>query len=471
MAHNVLEESLIGTVVVYGRDMLARFVAAGVDGSDFQDPRAAAAWQAILACEHPSIVSIETEIQRRGQSRLVSLEYLASAAESAIAVPEPMIRELQRRSEVSGIALAAKTVAELAAKPDADPAELRDRLLSTLALSDRTPGQSLVSPMDAAEAFVRAIHRASNPESLWSPIPTGLPSLDFLMGGGLGDPLEHEYLVIGARPGMGKTAFVISLLMHTSLHRPVHMQSSPDKRPPLTPALFHSLEQSHSGAMMRAASSMFGVERRRVIGKRASATDVEGAINLADLWSSGAITLGLDSGVTPDKVYSESLRWWERQERAGYKRGLVVVDYIEHMLGRTRERELRHAITAASMSMLRLAKRSGGALIPIMLSQLNRGVESRPNKRPTLADLRESGALEEHASKVLFLYRQAYYMRQEGRDVPAAIECAGEIGVAKSRNGSTGVAIEGFDGPRTQWRPLDRMAAADYKRKIGAKGP
>ena len=118
--------------------------------------------------------------------------------------------------------------------------------------------------------------------------------------------------------------------------------------------------------------------------------------------------------------------------------------------------------------MLRMAKRSGGALIPIIISQLNRSVESRVNKRPILKDLREAGALEEHATRVLFLYRQAYYMRQDGRDVPPEIECAGEIGVAKARNSPTGIAVEGFHGPRTQWRPLDDATRRAYHKRIGS---
>lgn len=461
------EHAVIGSVLVFGARITAACYAAGLEAEHFADPRAAAVWSIVRSLENPTIAHVEAEISRRGQSRLVDLEWLTRTTDHAQTLAHKLVPGIRTRSEREQIRLAAREIAEAAAADDADPDALRELALDRIATSS-SKSFALTSPVEAAEDFAHMIRRTARADHRWRPVPTGLPALDSLLGGGLGDPMEHEYVVLGARPGMGKTAFVISLLTHTSLPKPAHAGLPSDQRPPLIPALFHSLEQSHSGVMMRAASALFGSKRERVIGRNSQAEDVAGALNLADIWLNGAITLGLDSGVTPERVYSESMRWWEREHKRGAVRGLVVVDYIEHMLGSKSDREVRHSITQASLKMLRMAKRSGGALIPIIISQLNRSVESRVNKRPILKDLREAGALEEHATRVLFLYRQAYYMRQDGREVPPEIECAGEIGVAKARNSPTGIAVEGFHGPRTQWRPLDDAARRAYHKRIGS---
>ena len=146
--------------------------------------------------------------------------------------------------------------------------------------------------------------------------------------------------------------------------------------------------------------------------------------------------------------------------------GLIMVDYLQLMRGSSKRSENRNQeISEIARGCKSLARE---LRVPVIaLSQLSRAVESRPDKRPMLSDLRESGAIEAEADIVMFIYREAYYKRKEAVDAgaePQPEQAAGadnfeeaEIIIAKQRNGPTGTARVGFIPMHTRFVNMDRQ--------------
>ena len=165
-----------------------------------------------------------------------------------------------------------------------------------------------------------------------------------------------------------------------------------------------------------------------------------------------------------------ALRTRVRRLKRQHGIGLVIVDYLQLMVGRAESKQVE--ISDISRGLKAIAKETG---IPVLaLSQLSRKVEDRPDKRPILSDLRESGAIEQDADAVLFLYREAYYLGDRAPVKKAdesdsalatrlikweAAEGVAEVNIAKHRHGPTGMVKLYFDQGTVRFETLDRRAA------------
>ena len=277
------------------------------------------------------------------------------------------------------------------------PVDSAERLLDdaakqTLELSMRGSTSSTISLGTALSAYVQtmAAHAEAGEKGLIG-VPSGFFKLDEKTQGWQPGSL----IIIAARPGMGKTAFALNLATNAAqAAKPVG-------------SLIFTLEMSSAEIAGRILSYS-----TRIPMKKLRSGDV------GNDWSkvysqSGALNeLPIYIDDTPALTVNEMMRKC-RQYKQRHNIGLVIVDYLQLMQGPTTRKEVirEQVISEISRSLKALSKELG---IPVIaLSQLNRGVESRPNKRPMLSDLRESGAIEQDADIIIFLYREEYYAHLE----------------------------------------------------------
>lgn len=275
------------------------------------------------------------------------------------------------------------------AKVAADAIAGLDASLDMLASTERR-ATSLAAAMEASLATTEAAVKAG---SHITGVPSGLADLDELTGG----LHPGELIIAAARPGMGKTALALGIARAAA--RAGH------------PTVFFSLEMAPSQLAQRILASDSGVaanaqRRGRITPDQYAALEHarrrndEAAIDLIDA-----------AGMTVQTIAATARRIHRRR-----KLGLVIVDYLglvqpsESAQRRNRENE----VSEISAGLKRLARELG---LPVMaLAQLNRGVEARENKRPRLNDLRDSGSIEQDADVVMFIYREAEYLRRERPD-------------------------------------------------------
>ncbi|MEZ5973877.1 MAG: replicative DNA helicase [Planctomycetota bacterium] len=246
---------------------------------------------------------------------------------------------------------------------------------------------------------------------------TGLPSGFYELDDMLGGFNKGEMTIIAARPSMGKTAFVLNLMERAALDRPAHYEHNPV-------VLFFSLEMGAASIGQRMLCS-----RARVDSSRLRKGKIDSS-SFADL-SQAAGELAEASLIIDDTpgLSIMALRSRARRVKSMYKNlDMIVIDYLQLMTAKAESRQ--QEISVISRSLKELARELE---VPVLaLSQLSRQVENRENKRPQMADLRESGSIEQDADVVLMLYRAEYYNPTEENRGKA------EIIIAKQRNGPTG---------------------------------
>ena len=252
---------------------------------------------------------------------------------------------------------------------------------------------------------------------------TGIFELDQMTKGGL----SNNLYVIAGRPGQGKSVLVNTLCL----------QAAKDGRS----SVLESLEMPKDQLGFRLLASASGVPFDVIESERMSEEQWRDVLNASELLSKIPLSIQFRPGAHISQIRSTFRREFARLRRMfGTEPGMCAIDYAQLVEGNrpkgaTRDEEVG-SITRACMKFPHEFE------CPcVLLSQLNREIEKRPNKRPQLSDLRESGAIEQDAFAVLGLYRDAYY-HPETEDKDSA-----EIIVMKNRNGSTGTIMSRFDGP------------------------
>ncbi|RTL06343.1 replicative DNA helicase [Candidatus Dependentiae bacterium] len=287
--------------------------------------------------------------------------------------------------------------------------------------------------------------------------PTGYERLDARTAG----LHSGDLTIVAARPGMGKTSFVLNIAVNVASPRQESMRGSDGTLvqqvvPGFGVAVF-SLEMPREQLASRMVCTEGGVDlgmvRQGMIDVPSWRRLTESANRLSSLpiWvdDTPAINL-LEMRAKVRRIQSE----YSRQTVPGQqenKIGLVVVDYLQLMRGSDKVQGREQEISEISRGLKQLAKE---LKVPVIaLSQLNRQVEQRQDKRPGLADLRESGAIEQDADTIMFIYRDEYYNPKSDRAGLA------EIIIAKQRNGPTGKVLLRFTSSYTRF---SNLAPADY---------
>lgn len=260
-------------------------------------------------------------------------------------------------------------------------------------------------------------------------IPTGFHDLDRRTSGLHGGDL----IIIAARPSMGKTALALNIAEHAALS---------DSH---TPVAIFSMEMSAMQITMRLLSANGQIDQSRLRTGRLETDDWRRLTSAVRLLSRAPIYIDETPSLSPLELRARA-----RRLKAAHKIGLIIVDYLQlmHVPG-TRENRATE-ISEISRSLKALAKELN---VPVIaLSQLNRQLETRQDKRPVMADLRESGAIEQDADLILFIYRDEYYHEDSSERGIA------EIIIGKHRNGPTGTVKLLF---RNLYTRFDNLASED----------
>ena len=288
--------------------------------------------------------------------------------------------------------------------------------------------------------------------------PTGFDRLDRMMAG----LHEGDLTIVAARPGMGKTSFVLNVAVNAASPKSRESANDPNQRweEAGTGCVVFSLEMPREQLANRMVCSEGKVDVSKVRSGFLNQQDwnrlTQAAAYLGSLpvWIDDSPSLGiLELRAKVRRLQAE----FDKTDETGKKIrkiGVVIVDYLQLMKGRDGVSSREQEISEISRGLKGLAKELHVAVIA--LSQLNRAVETRSekNKRPQISDLRESGAIEQDADNILFIYRDEYYSKEATTEPNVA-----EIIVAKQRNGPTGTAKVRFDREYTRF---DNLAEGEY---------
>ena len=255
---------------------------------------------------------------------------------------------------------------------------------------------------------IEKIEKASRSQGSVTGIPTGFIDLDYKMSGFQ----PSDLILVAARPSMGKTAFVLNIAQYMAFHNDV------------TAAIF-SLEMSKEQLVNRLLALESKVDSQNI--RTGNLEDEEWAKLIE-----GANIIGKSNLIIDDKpgISISELRSKCRKYKMEHNLGVIFIDYLQLMTGSGRSESRQQEISEISRSLKALARELN---VPVVaLSQLSRAVEQRPDHRPVLSDLRESGAIEQDADVVMFIYRDDYYNKDsENKNIA-------EIIIAKQRNGPIG---------------------------------
>ena len=279
-------------------------------------------------------------------------------------------------------------------------------------IAGRKSNQQFVPVKDIVPETIKTVEQLFQRKELITGIATGFKEIDRMTAG----LQKSDLIIIAARPSMGKTSFVLNIAQHASIIEKSGV------------AIF-SLEMSKEQLVMRLLSSIGKIDSQRIRTGRLHNDDWTKLSRAVGMLTEAPIYIDDTPAITVLEMRSKI-----RRLAAHNPIGLVVVDYLQLMRGRTNSENRNQEISDISRSLKALAKEYN---IPVVaLSQLNRSLESRTDKRPMMADLRESGAIEQDADVIAFIYRDEVYNKSE--DNPE--KGLAEIILGKQRNGPTGVA-------------------------------
>lgn len=306
-----------------------------------------------------------------------------------------------------------RRVKEICTRIQEDTASSSDELLAVLqreaeAIRGSNFQRGLLTPADTLRRF--SDHVVDAGEGRCNFVPSGFPRLDEILGGGF---IRGGLYILGARPAVGKSTFAINLADNIAGN-----------------CLFVSLEMTPEQVMSKRVSRLTGLSSAKLLSGRV--TD-DNWVEIAK--ASSALS---EQGVFLNSRYDLTVRQIQLLAQSVPELRAIVVDYLGLIQPATRGGSAYENISAISRELKRMAISID---VPVIcLAQLSRTVENREDKRPRLSDLRDSGAIEQDADAVLFLYRPDYYAGGPADGQPSFVQ----LDVAKNRHGKTGQAEYSF---------------------------
>jgi replicative DNA helicase len=315
------------------------------------------------------------------------------------------------RAVLRGLITAATEIATRGYEASGDVAELLDRAEQLIfEISERRVRNAFTKLSQVLVESIKTIERLYEQKQSVTGVPTGFVDLDRMLSG----LQPSDLIIVAGRPSMGKTAIVLNVAEHAALRADVGV------------AVF-SLEMAKEQLAMRMLCSEARVDLARVRTGHLTDREFRELAEAAARLSYASIYVDDTPAVSVLELRAKARRLWRDPDA---KLGLIIVDYLQLMRSHEGKDSREQEISEISRSLKALAKE---LRVPVIaLSQLNRQVENRSPPKPRLADLRESGAIEQDADVIVFIYREEQY------DPETPKKGVAEIIVAKQRNGPVG---------------------------------
>lgn len=301
--------------------------------------------------------------------------------------------------------------------------------------------QKFINLKDALPEAWERLERLHEHKGMLRGLPTGFRDLDTTLSG----LQKSDLIILAARPSMGKTSLALDILRHVGVNQRKSV------------GIF-SLEMSKDQLVDRLLSAQSDVNLWKIRTGHLNEADFENIGEAMGQLSEAQVFIDDAAGSNIMEVRTKARRLQAETDLA-----LIVVDYLQLMEGRNQENRVQE-VSEISRSLKILARELN---VPVLaLSQLSRNVENRPDKVPVLADLRESGSIEQDADVVMFIYREDMYKGKDSRRPNIA-----ELHIRKHRNGPTGAVDLYFDQDRTSFKNLDKTFDASPQAVMESVSP
>jgi len=295
-------------------------------------------------------------------------------------------------------------------------------------ISERNIRQSFVPIKEIIQDSYEKIEDLYHREEFITGVPSGYEELDDITTGFQ----PSELIVVAGRPGMGKSAFCMNIAQYISIYKNI-------------PVAIFSLEMSKSQLVQRMLCSEARIDAHSLRKGRLAEADWAPLSMAAGRLSSSSIFIDDTAGISCLEIRAKA-----RRLKAQCSLGLVIVDYLQLMQTAGKIENRQQEISEISRSLKSLARELNVPVVAV--SQLSRAVEQRIERRPRLSDLRESGAIEQDADLVIFIYREEYYRPKTEKKGIA------EIIISKQRNGPTGKVELTFIKEYAKFENLSRIS-------------
>lgn len=420
--HNLeAEESLLGAMLL-SRDAIAVAVEAQVQASDFYKPSHGFVFDALCGLygqgEAADPVTVAEELNRAGY-----LDAIGGAATLiSLQARTPAIGNADRYASIVGdhsllrrlIAVGGEITEMGYALPDDVAVALDAAEAMVFDVAQHRVTDTLLGMRELLEQHLDHIEALHERGEAITGVPTGFLELDEQLSG----LQPSNFIIMGGRPGSGKTSLAMGIAMNAALKAQ-------------TPVLIFSLEMSHLELTQRLLASEARVDSKRLRNGKLLEADWPKISHAVGRMAEAPLHIDDNPRLTVMEIRAKARRL---KSRSGL--GLIIIDYLQLMTGRTSAENRQVEVSEISRGLKILARE---LQVPVIaLSQLSRNLETRADKRPILADLRESGSLEQDSDVCIFIYRDELY----NRDSPD--RGTAEIIVAKHRNGPVGITQLAF---------------------------
>ncbi len=377
------------------------------------------------------IITVKAELETMGKfEQIGGLEYLAELPEKVPTTANSMkyIKIVEEKSTLRNLIKTANEIIELGYDPTEDVDDIMEgaeKKIFNIMQNKNQKGYSAMKDI-LVDSFTQ-LEELYNRKQHITGVPSGFTDLDYRTAGFHGSDL----ILIAARPAMGKSAFALNIATNAAVKAKV-------------PVAIFSLEMSKEQMVNRILCSEAMVDSNKVRTGKLEEDDWTKLAEAIGPLSEAEIYIDDTPGISVMEIRAKC-----RKLKLEKNIGMVVIDYLQLVQGSNKRNGSREQeISEISRSLKILAKELN---VPVIaLSQLSRAVEQRPDHRPMLSDLRESGAIEQDADIVMFLYRDDYYNEDSDKKGIA------EVIIAKHRGGSTGTVDLVWLGSYTKFVDLER---------------
>src|SRR4051794_13041001 len=442
------EQGVLGAILLSNATLTPLVADAGLEPGHFYRGAHGRIFEAMLALhaagEPVDVLTLRDQLRREGALEQVGgpaiLELLAGAV--------PDVGNVRRYAAIvrdcalkRAILHTTYEIQEQAHSGRGDASELLEQLqASAFALASGRDQGRITRLETALEHELKRLEAVSRHDGRLTGLPTGFDDFDQVTGG----LQAGNLIVVGAHPSMGKSSWVTNLAVHVAEHQ--HR-----------PVLMFSLEMSEGEIAQRVLASETPMPGEKMLRGQLGQHDWPKLLQTANRLTEAPLYLHDASAVTLTQIRARARQLAIHHEADGGL-ALVIVDYLQLMRAERPAETRTQEIGSFSRGLKAIARELGCPVVA--LSQLNRNVEHRPDKRPSMADLRESGDIENDADLICILYREDYY----DADSPRAGEA--DLLIRKHRNGPTGLDIRLiFDKPHARFRNRAPTTGPDHGRR------